>query len=150
MNKLLINIMLILSVYACGGDAEDDIQPKTEIITEVVEKAITTADLVASEGFDFITDYEVDIKLAMSPANGIQYYINICSDYKNDKENVVINYNSCKLRTFLTSEEQHYTLLISAAETNLIAQIWPMENNAQAHNFYWNKSSNNTPWFISL
>ena len=65
-------------------------------------------------------------------------------------DEVIINYDSCKLRTTLTSSEQTFTLSLSTVEVELIAQIWPIEEDAQPINVHWNIAEFGNSWQISI
>ncbi|MCP4323615.1 MAG: hypothetical protein GY787_17545, partial [Alteromonadales bacterium] len=111
---------------SCGGEEgspNKTIEPAPSV---PVQKSINTSDLVATSDFDFITSVSLAVKLPIAPSSSINYFINICTDFSEESNEVSINYGSCKLRTLLKPQEQSFTLVLSTAESKLIAQIWPI------------------------
>ncbi len=112
---------------SCGGEEgspNKTIEPAPSV---PVQKSINTSDLVATSDFDFITSVSLAVKLPIAPSSSINYFINICTDFSEESNEVSINYGSCKLRTLLKPQEQSFTLVLSTAESKLIAQRWPIE-----------------------
>ncbi|REL36544.1 hypothetical protein [Thalassotalea euphylliae] len=120
------------------------------------EAADTTAELVSTPDFDFAGSFELDVTIAAAPAGSTQYYVNICSDFEQieAKEGAPaswqVNYDSCLLRTFITGQAQVFTLSLSEAQSELIAQVWPMENGAIPTDLFWQKQSQSSEWLITL
>ncbi len=148
--KNYIITLIILTISGCGG--EDETSPQKKAVeqvptTEVIKK---TSDLISDPDFDFISSTVVDITLPVSPSTSISYFVNICTDFSADNNEVTINYNSCKLRTTLDTKEQKFTLTLSTTELLLIAQIWPIESGAQPINVYWNITDSGRSWKIEI
>jgi hypothetical protein len=115
-----------------------------------VEVNIMTSDLVSTPEFDFISNTDLSVTLPSAPSSAVNYFINICTEFSAETGEIVINYDSCKLRTILKTEEQLFTLTLSTAESMLIAQIWPVEVNAEAITLFWNISESGNNWKIAL
>ena len=149
-----IMIMLTTTITGCGGGEEDspsqkvaDIVQPTEVVTE---EPITTSDLISKPDFDFISSININVILPASPSTNIGYFINICTDFSNENDKITINYDSCKLRTTLTTVTQQFSLSLSTAELLLIAQIWPIENGAQPINVSWDIAESGGNWNIAI
>jgi len=151
----LVLLTSITSVLGCGGGEEDkstsqQVAKTTPQMDSPPEQTITTGDLISLPEFDLHSASELHIGLPASPSAITRYFINICTDFSNEDSVISINYDSCKLRTALTITEQQFTLSLSAAENLLIAQIWPIENDAQPVNIYWNIAESGNNWQLSF
>ncbi|MGL1956930.1 MAG: hypothetical protein OCD00_06385 [Colwellia sp.] len=151
---ILLNIIIVTIITGCGGGGEDNSEIKTvesaPSVEEVTEEVITTSDLISEPDFDFISSVRLDVILPPSPSTVVRYFLNICTDYSEENGEVEINYDSCKLRASLTTQEQLFSLSLSSAEFRLIAQIWPIENGSQPINIYWNISESGNSWKIAI
>jgi len=152
---LIIVLISALSILGCGS--EEDSTP-TEIAPSPppVYSSIHTEELISDPDFDLSSTSELQVSLPRSPSSSVGYFINVCTDYSNNKTDVkdtdaiYINYASCKLRTKLALTPQQFTVYISAAEQKLIAQIWPMENGAKPINIYWNIADSGKNWQVTF
>lgn len=138
----------------CGGEEESnstpDPEPQPTTPTVEIEAVITkTSDLVTSAEFSLSSSAQLKVTLPPS-SDATQYFINICSDFEQQGDNIKINYQSCKLRTTITAQEQHFTLALSTAEQNLIAQIWPLEDGATPLSIFWDISKAGNDWQLDL
>ncbi len=147
----ILNIIIAITITGCGGgEEEDNAQEITAKAQVIAEPTITTSELVSDPDFNFISNTDVDITVPVSPSTTISYFINICTDFTKENDEVKINYDSCKLRTTLTTLEQEFTLSLSNAELMLVAQIWPIENGAQPVTLYWNITESGHRWKITI
>lgn len=153
----IITLILVLStsISGCGGGGEDENksatqdQPSTPT-TETTEAIITTSDLVSTPEFNLNTNTELKITLPASPSTNTRYFINICSDFNQENDEISINDESCKIRTAISSQEQEFTIALSTTETLLIAQVWPMENGAIPINIFWDISESGNDWLLDI
>ena len=149
--RSMLNIILAISITGCGGAEEEDSSQKEITKTPpTTEEISTTRDLVSEADFDFISSADLDITIPASPSTTVHYFINICTDFSKENDDVKINYDSCKLRTSLDDNEQQFTLALSNAELVLIAQIWPIEDGAKPINTYWDITESGSSWNIVL
>ncbi len=149
----ILSIIISITLMGCGE--ADDNAPK-----EIVEgttpppvltpETINTSELVSEPDFDFISNTDVHIIIPASPSTAVRYFINICTDFFKENDEMKINYKSCKLRTALTTLVQPFTLSLSNAEVMLVAQIWPIEEAAQPITFYWNITESGNHWEITM
>jgi len=147
----ILNIIIGITIAGCGGGEEEESAVTVIAKTQVVnEPTITTSELVSDPDFNFISNADVDITVPVSPSTTVSYFINICTDFTKENDEVKINYDSCKLRTTLTTLEQEFTLSLSNAELMLVAQIWPIENGAQPVTLYWNITESGQSWKITI
>jgi len=147
----ILNIIIGITIAGCGGGEEEESAVTVIAKTQVVnEPTITTSELVSDPDFNFISNTDVDITVPVSPSTTVSYFINICTDFTKENDEVKINYDSCKLRTTLTTLEQEFTLSLSNAELMLVAQIWPIENGAQPVTLYWNITESGQSWKITI
>ena len=154
---IILNITIGISMTGCGGGDEDsavETPPAPVLIPEatpaVIEPTITTSELISEPDFDFISSTDLVVTIPASPSTTVSYFINICTDFYNENEKVKINYESCKLRTILSTLEQPFTLSLSNAELALVAQIWPIEEGAHAVTLYWNIDESGNNWKIAI
>jgi len=152
---ILVIFTSTISIFGCGGGEEEQStsqeSPKTTPpIVETIEEIITTGDLISAPEFDLSSSSELQVSVPASPSTTISYYINVCTDFSSEADEIIINYASCKLRTTLSEAEQQFMLSLSAAENLLVAQIWPIENGAQPINQYWNIAESGNSWQISF
>ena len=154
--NIITLITLIIIIAGCGGGGGEvstspeksvTLTPSTE---DETKENTTTNELNSTPEFNFISNTKLDIKLPASPSTNITYFINICTAFSTENNEVEINYDSCKLRTSLTTEEQAFILSISAAELMLVAQIWPIEDGAQPITLYWNINEYGNSWKITI
>ena len=146
----ILNIIIGITIAGCGGGEEEEsavaVITKTQVVTE---PTITTSELVSDPDFDFISNTDVDITVPVSPSTTVSYFINICTDFRKENNELEINYDSCKLRTTLTTLEQQFTLSLSNTELMLVAQIWPIKDGGSTsnalleYNGIWPKLENN-------
>ena len=168
--KIHLMVLIITVITGCGQGEEDSPANETmantlpiETITDETaddanddttenstQEILTTSDLISEPGFDFISSTDLYLILPIAPSESISYFINICTDFSNENDEVKINYDSCKLRTLLTAQEQLFTLSLSTTESSLIAQIWPVVNDAQPINLYWNIDDSGDSWIIVI
>ncbi|NMP32091.1 hypothetical protein HII17_10975 [Thalassotalea sp. M1531] len=151
MNKSLI-ILLLSTLTACGGGSESTKEPtiSSTIAPQSSDIDITTGELISTPEFSFIGSFDLTINIAEAPEGSIQYYINICSEFTEENNEIIVNYDSCMLRTFLTSQPQSFELALSESQSTLVAQIWPMENNAVVIDVFWQKQGEVSVWNISI
>ncbi len=155
MNTYLITlIMLTITITGCGSKEEKKTIKETVVTNSSVnnpaKEAIKTSDLISTPDFNFISSTNLEVVLPASPSTTVSYFISICTDFSKENDEVIINYDSCKLRTTLTSSEQTFTLSLSTVEVELIAQIWPIEEDAQPINVHWNIAEFGNSWQISI
>ncbi|PKG80818.1 hypothetical protein CXF85_22185 [Colwellia sp. 75C3] len=158
---IILNITIGITLAGCGGGEEDSGPIETvesppapvlipEATPEVTKPTITTSELISEPDFDFISSTELVVTLPASPSTTVSYFINICTDFYEENEKVKINYDSCKLRTILSTLEQPFTLSMSNAESALVAQIWPIEEAALPVTIYWNIAESGNRWKIAI
>ncbi|ALO34418.1 hypothetical protein CMT41_06555 [Colwellia sp. MT41] len=160
MKTTLITLVLVtLTMFGCGGDEADSEEsnvvpqeiPATSPSTASQPQAvISTSELISTPEFNFISVVKLQLTLPASPTEEINYFINICTDFSNENDVVTINYKSCKLRARLTRQQQQFTLSLSVTEQVLIAQIWPIENDAQPITTYWHIAASGNNWQITF
>ena len=145
------------ALVSCGGGGEGASETVSNTVntTNVVpipieEPMTTTDDLISNTTFEFTSGFELTLILSAIEEPSVQYFVNICSDYTQVEESYSINYDSCRLRTSFTESDQSFDVSLSAAETVLIAQVWPMENDAIPINFFWSRTDSNEPWEINV
>jgi len=155
--NIITLIALIITITGCGGggSGEASTSPtKTVQITaptvDLPKVATTTSELTSEPAFNLTSNTHLDVTLPASPSTNITYFINICTAFSTQNNQVNIKYDSCKLRTSLTTEEQPFILSISAAELMLVAQIWPVEDGAQPITLYWNINESGNSWTITI
>ncbi|OUR61549.1 hypothetical protein A9Q74_08760 [Colwellia sp. 39_35_sub15_T18] len=150
----MLNITILIT--GCGGGDEKGNNSSTESVESPspieisTQNTIATSDLMSTPDFDFISDANLEVTLPISPSTAVSYFINICTDFSDENNKVKINYDSCKLRTLLTTQEQLFNLSLSTAEFRLLAQIWPIENSAKPINIYWDISKSGKRWKITI
>lgn len=158
---LITMLLLTLTLFGCG---QDESAEGTDVVQETVPEnppptistttddttteTVTTSELISTPDFDFMSSAKLTVTLPVSPTATIDYFINICTDFTNEVNVITINYQSCKLRTAITSQTQTFTLSLSVTELRLIAQVWPMESNAQVINAYWDIAESGRNWQI--
>jgi len=148
LNKALFVVTTTICLVNCGGGEEEkDTKEKSQIQPPPVQ-IVNTGDLVSNTQFDFSSGYTLNVVLAPLENNQVRHFINICTDFSLTENGYSINYDSCKLRTSFSENNQEFELSLSAAETNLIAQIWPIENNATPIELFWT-TNESSPWAIS-
>lgn len=159
---LLLLILLTIITTGCGNEEEEKNDTtkeaiiaetavaETAVVETAVEEIVATNDLVSAPDFNFITSADLEVTLPPSPSSDINYFISICTDFLEENGEIIINYDSCKLRTSLTSIEQSFILALSTAELTLIAQVWPIQDGAQPINLYWNIEDSGNNWIIAI
>jgi len=153
LNKYIIaNVIMALAITSCGGGDEEVTAKETAATPSVpaVEESIVTGDLVSTPDFNFISSAHLDVTLPTSPSTAINYFINICTGFSLENEVVNVNYDSCKLRTTLKTKAQSFSLALSAAESMVVAQIWPIEAGATPITVFWNIEESGNNWQIAL
>jgi len=152
--KNTLSAILTLVLVSCGGegDAKSNVSSDSDVApTMVVDIPIgTTDDLVSNTTFEFTNGFELNLILSALDSSAVSHFVNICSDYTEVEKVYTINYDSCRLRTSFTATKQNFTLSLSAAETELIAQVWPIENNATPINLFWSRTDNLDAWEIDI
>jgi len=147
----ILNIIIAITIAGCGGgEEEDSAVAATAKVPVIAEPTITTSELVSDPDFNFTSSTDLDVTVPASPSTTVSYFINICTDFTHENNEVKINYDSCKLRKTLTTLEQAFTLSLSNAEMMLVAQIWPIENGAQPVTLYWNITESGHSWKITI
>jgi hypothetical protein len=174
-NNLITLIMLniVITTTGCGGggnsspnetggttlptqELAEDLSPEltpeltTELTPDIPVEIILTGDLMSAPDFDFISSSDLNVTLPVSPSTNVSYFINICTDFAKENGEVNINYNSCKLRTTLSTLQQPFTLSLSPTELKLVAQIWPIEDGGQPMTIYWNIAESGSSWKIAI
>lgn len=152
---IMVNIIIVITMTGCGG--EEDSSPQ-EVVADPIqsspgitnEETITTSELMSTPDFDFISNADLTIILPATPLTSVSYFVNVCTDFSKENDEVKINYDSCKLRTSLKNQQQLFNLSLSTTELLLIAQIWPIENGAQPITLYWNIAESGNSWKIAI
>jgi len=152
LNQYIFFATLTLTIVSCGGGGDEATTPPlaNEDVITPVEAIQTTDDLISNTSFEFTSGFELTLILSALEESEVQHFVNVCSDYTQDNQNYIINYDSCRLRAPFTETQQHFDISLSAAETTLIAQVWPIENNATPINFFWSRADNDEEWQINL
>lgn len=148
--KVIPNLIIALAITSCGGGDEEASPKETVVTAPPVEEIILTSDLVSTPDFNFISNADLGVTLPISPSTSVSYFINICTDFSVENNEVTINYDSCKLRTSLKTQAQPFSLFLSTAELKLVAQIWPIEAGAQPINIFWNIAESGNHWQIEI
>ncbi|MEY8199777.1 MAG: hypothetical protein RPS47_11105 [Colwellia sp.] len=152
----LITLNIIITMTGCGGSSEEEKNSPKEIVEitppplNLAKEISSTSDLISNDDFNFISSADLDITIPASPSTAISYFINICSNFSTENNEIKINYDSCKLRSTLAPQEQSFTLSLSTEELRLIAQIWPVEHDAQPITIYWNIAEFGNSWKIAI
>ena len=139
-------LALSFFIISCGGgeESESSAPPPVVIIPPV------TDDLISNDDFEFFSGYNLTINLAGLSDTSLSHHINVCSQFTKNGQTYSVAHDSCRLRAKFTEIDQEFTVALGAAETQLIAQIWPMENNAQPVHLFWTKNGNNNTWQVVL
>lgn len=154
---IITALLLTLTLFGCGDDDGTEIvqgtvqetpPPTSSTTPETNTDIVATSELISTPDFNFISGTKLTVTLPVAPTATIDYFINICTDFTNEDNVITINYQSCKLRTAITSQTQEFTLSLSVAELQLIAQIWPMESDAKVMNAYWDIAESGHNWQI--
>ncbi len=154
---IITALLLTLTLFGCGDDDGTEIvqgtvqetpPPTSSTTPETNTDIVATSELISTPDFNFISGTKLTVTLPVAPTATIDYFINICTDFTNEDNLITINYQSCKLRTAITSQTQEFTLSLSVVELQLIAQIWPMESDAKVMNAYWDIAESGHNWQI--
>ena len=154
---IITALLLTLTLFGCGDDDGTEIvqgtvqetpPPTSSTTPESNTDIVATSELISTPDFNFISGTKLTVTLPVAPTATIDYFINICTDFTNEDNVITINYQSCKLRTAITSQTQEFTLSLSVVELQLIAQIWPMESDAKVMNAYWDIAESGHNWQI--
>ena len=154
---IITALLLTLTLFGCGDDDGTEIvqgtvqetpPPTSSTTPETNTDIVATSELISTPDFNFISGTKLTVTLPLAPTATIDYFINICTDFTNEDNLITINYQSCKLRTAITSQTQEFTLSLSVVELQLIAQIWPMESDAKVMNAYWDIAESGHNWQI--
>jgi len=105
---------------------------------------------VSDPNFNLSAGIELTVTLPSLPSTSTDYFINICTSFTNENNVIQVNYQSCKLRATLTAQTQQFTLSLSTTETQLVAQVWPIENGAQPVNVFWSILESGGNWQLAL
>jgi len=146
--------VLVCTIVGCGGGGGDSggtkepLSSETSVITQASIE--TTDELVSNTTFEFTSGFELTLILSALDGTKVPHFVNVCSDYSQVEDVYTINYDSCRLRTSFTDELQQFHISLSAAETVLIAQIWPIENNAVPINLFWSRTNSSENWEIDV
>ena len=135
-----------LSVISCGGGEEAQSSPPPPPAPAPPE--ITTGDLVSNSTFEFHVGYELTINLSGMESSGINYHVNVCSQFEKQGEDYKVDHQSCRLRATFSDAAQDFKVCLGADETELIAQIWPIVDNATPVNLFWNESTHGDTWQV--
>ena len=111
------------------------VEPETVAAPEVTR----TADLVASETFDFTSSYDVSVNVNLGP--GANRYLNICNDFLRNGDQADINYGSCVLQTPLENGEYRGTMSLTNDIRDLAIAIWDYTGGEPTY-YFWNLDAN--------
>lgn len=154
----MLSIIIAITMAGCGGGSEEEKESsptETVVITTAASEdlpieTINTSSLISNVDFDFTSGDELKVTLPASPSTSIGYFVNICTNFIDESNEVKIDYDSCKLRTTLASQKRSFTLSLSTSESVFIAQIWPIENAAKPITVYWNIVELGRSWKIAM
>jgi hypothetical protein len=141
----LAYLALSLCIVSCGGGEEGESSSSTPQITPAPP---VTDDLVSNDEFEFFSGYNLTINLVSLTNTSFAYHINICSQFTQNDQTFSVDHDSCRLRAKFTEVDQEFVVTLGAAETQLIAQIWPMTDDAEPINLFWAKNGNNNIWQV--
>lgn len=154
--KSLTASLLAALLTACGGGGGDSkssapVAPAPEPVATSGnnEEEEVTADLTTTPDFTFSGSYELTVVVEKAEYTGVQYYVNVCSDYE-ASDPMTVKYDSCMLRTHVTEADQEFVLSLSESQESLLAQVWPMENGAEPIDIIWQKGQDTATWRISF
>jgi len=156
--SIYLTVLSLLIGCGAGEEGESNGAPSNSApsntdntpIKVSVEEIITTGELVSDPNFNLSAGIELTVTLPSLPSTSTDYFINICTRFTNDNNVIQVNYQSCKLRTTLTAQTQQFTLSLSTSETQLVAQVWPIENGAQPVNVFWSILESGGNWQLAL
>lgn len=154
MKNLLTASLLVTLLTACGGggDSKNSAPPAAPVPIATSgnnEEQEVTADLTTTPDFTFLGSYELTVVVEKVEYAGVQYYVNVCSDY-DASDPMTVKYESCMLRTYITEVDQEFVLSLSESQDSLLAQVWPMENGAKPIDIIWQKGKDTETWRISF
>jgi hypothetical protein len=136
-----------LSVIGCGGGEEaEGSSPPPPPAPPPPE--ITTGDLVSNTTFEFHVGYQLTINLSGMAADGIDYHVNVCSQFQKQGGVYKVDHQSCRLRAIFSDTAQEFIVSLGADETELIAQIWPIMDNATPVNLFWEQATHGDTWQV--
>lgn len=163
MTKNLFTLAAISTLVACGGgggsSGSDDtsaapVQPApvttsssstttpTNNVTPQPEPENTappeitrTADLTASDSFDFTSSYDVQIEVDLGTSE--PRYLNVCGEFERQGEQTAVEYGSCVLQTPLENGQYSGNISLTNDVSELVIAIWDYSGGDPAYQ-YWN------------
>ena len=149
------SLTIIFLLNACGGGGGDggdsgESNSAPAVVTAPVTAIQSSTSLSTSKEFDFVNNFKLDLKIDQTKSLSRSLYINVCSDYVELNGTYQINYDSCLLRTSVREGLSEYKIILSQNETQLIAQLWLIEEMAEPVNYFWDKTVEPGGWKLTL
>jgi len=121
---------------------------ETVVNTDVIELIIavdpdpdavydSTAELIVPSSFTFEQEYALEVNI--SNVDNRKAYISICSDFSEEGDDLIVNYNSCLLRTSIKGAFRHQ-LLVPNNTLALVMAIWYLDEPQSPRFEKWHKS----------
>jgi uncharacterized protein YcfL len=151
MNKLIVILIGLCLLSACGGGSEDNTVsnngsadnsvtpinpiPDTNPLpdTSPDPKSTSMEDLYIKPGFDLSTKFSLIVN-ADIPLDGQRAYLNICQKLEGQK---TADRNNCVFRTPLSDSPINEILTISRSDIKLVAEVWLYDNNTTPMTYEW-------------
>ncbi len=141
----ILTSMFLLS--ACGQ--EENSQSQANPANETGMQPSALEELRVSPQFDFIGGETLTIRIVDENPAAERRYLNVCSNFAEEKGEYRLFYDSCLLRTSTSGQLNEFEIVISHSQQKLIAQLWPMTREANPENFFWSRMEQGNHWEIS-
>lgn len=102
-----------------NGNTSEPLSTPSQVLNDAMMDEVSTAELVAPEGFNFSTDYQVDVSLMVSEPAGALGYISLYTEF--DAASGLPDYAS---RIVLSTLDNQNSFSHSVRLPNHINQIW--------------------------
>jgi hypothetical protein len=152
MIRLLLTVITLTLLTACGTESKDESAPATESNVTAAAPTNTsapetsdpapvppetisqTADLRASTTFEFTSSFDVVVDINLNAERKL--YLNICNRFERDSSRVEVDYGSCVLQAPLRNGNYEGTLSLTNDVQQLVIAVWDYSGANPVH-YFW-------------